>query len=187
MMVANYQVKRIMVDIGSSVNILFAPTHDYLHLGKEILQPIRMPLIGFSREKAYPLGSITLPVIAETTLKSFTIMVNFIMLDCPSAYNIFLGRLALNTLRPVPSTYHLLLRFPTFCGIGEIRGDQVATRECYVTSMRVRKPQETLQVEVLDPRDDNTLERGELAEELEPVELVEILLGRRIYIGSLFF
>ena len=33
------------------------------------------------------------------------------------------------------STYHLLLKFPTDHGIGEVRGDQVAAKECYLTSL----------------------------------------------------
>ena len=107
-------------------------------------------------------------------------MVNFIVLDYPSADNIILERPALNTLRVVPSTYHFFLHFSTTNGIGEIRGDQVSTRECYVASIRARKPHETLQVEVLDPRDDNNLERGEPEEELRLAAVVAIQKGESI-------
>ena len=41
----------------------------------------------------------------------------------------------LNRLRAVTSTYHLLLKFPTENDIGEVKGDQVATRECYLASL----------------------------------------------------
>ena len=114
-------------------------------------------------------------------------MVNFLVLDSPSAYNIILGWPVLNTLSGVLSTYHLILHyhFSTPSRIGEIQGDQVATRECYVASMRARKPQEALQVEVLNSRDDSPVERGEPVEELELVILNESFLDRRIYIGSL--
>ena len=111
-------------------------------------------------------------------------MVNFLIIDCPSAYNIILGRPALNTLRAVPSTYHLILRFPTPNGVGEIRGDQLAARECYVSSMKTRKPQEALQVEILYPRDDSTIERGEPTEKLIPIVLDEDHPDKRIYVGS---
>ena len=173
LMVANYQVRRVLVDSGSSADILFTPAYDSLHLDRERLQPVRTPLVGFSGERVQPLGSIVLPVTAGTAPRSSTTMVNFLVLDCPSAYNIILGRPALNALRAVPSTYHLLLRFPTSNGVGEIRGDQVSARECYVASMRAWRPHEALQVEVLDPRDDSTLEKGKPAEELYPVALDE--------------
>ena len=162
--VANFQVRRILVDNGSSADILFVEVYDKLNLGRERLQPIRSPLIGFLGEKVYPLGSITLPVIVGIAPRSSMVMVNFLVIDCPSAYNIILGRPALNTLRVVPSTYHLILCFPTSNGVGEIRGDQIATTECYVSSLKTRKPNEALQVEVLDPRDDAAIERGEPVE-----------------------
>ena len=100
--VANFQVRRILVDSGSFADILFAEVYDKLNLGRERLQLIRSPLIGFSREKVYPLGSITLPVTTGAAPQSSTVMVNFLVIDCPSAYNIILGRPALNTLRVVP-------------------------------------------------------------------------------------
>ena len=154
------------MDNDSSADILFTEVYDKLNLGRERLQPIKSPLIGFLRKKVYPLGSITLPVTAGVAPRSSTVMVNFLVIDCPSAYNIIPGQPALNTLRAVPSTYYLILCFPTPNGVEEIRGDQIAARECYVSSMKTRKPHEALQVEVLDQRDDAAIERGEPVEEL---------------------
>ena len=168
----------------NSANILFAEVYDKLNLGRKRLQPIRSPLIGFSGEKVYPLGSITLPITVRATPQSSTVMVNFLVIDCPSAYNIILGRPALNTLRAIPSTYHLILRFPTSNVVGEIRGDQIAASECYVSSMKTRKPHEALQVEVLNPRDDAAIERGEPVEELTLVVLDEEHPDGKLYIGS---
>ena len=153
-------MRKILVDSGNSTDILFAKVYDKLNLGRQKIQPIRSPLIGFAGEKVYPLGSITLPITVGATPRSSTVMVNFLIIDYPSAYNIILGRPALNTLRVVPSTNHLILRFPTPNGVGKIQGEQIATRECYVSSMKTRKPNEALQVEVLDSRDDAAIERG---------------------------
>ena len=44
--------------------------------------------------------------------------------------------------------------FPTKIGIGEVRGDQVDTLECYGASMREKQQQETLQVELNHRRGD---------------------------------
>ena len=172
------------MDSGSSADILFVEVYDKLNLGRERLQPIRSPLIRFSREKVYPLGSITLPVTTSAAPQSSTVMANFLVINYPSAYNIILGRPTLNTLRVVTSTYHLILRFPTPNGVGEIRGDQIAARECYVSSMKTRKPHEALQVEVLNPRDDAAIEIGEPVEELTLVVLDEEHPDRKVYIGS---
>uniref|UniRef100_A0A2N9GLE6 Uncharacterized protein n=1 Tax=Fagus sylvatica TaxID=28930 RepID=A0A2N9GLE6_FAGSY len=85
----------------------------------------------------YPLGIISLQIIAGTYPKQATKRVEFLVVDCPSAYNVIIGRPTLNRLRAVTSTYHLLVRFPTEHGIGEMKGDQAIARECYLTSTRI--------------------------------------------------
>ena len=45
------------------------------------------------------------------------------------------------------STYHLLLKFPTEHGIGEVRGDQVAARECYLASLGSEGQNQTMTIE----------------------------------------
>ena len=34
-------------------------------------------------------------------------------------------------------TYHLMIKFPTKYGVGEVRGDQLATRECYIVMLEM--------------------------------------------------
>ena len=58
-----------------------------------------------------------------------TQMVDFLVVDSPSAYNIILGRTALNKAKAVISTQHLKVKFPTPNGIGEMKGDQKSARE----------------------------------------------------------
>uniref|UniRef100_A0A2N9FPR8 Integrase catalytic domain-containing protein n=1 Tax=Fagus sylvatica TaxID=28930 RepID=A0A2N9FPR8_FAGSY len=65
----------------------------------------------------------------------------------PQAYNAIIGRPTLNRLRAVTSTYHLLLKFPTEHGIGEVRGDQVAARECYLASLGSGGQNQTMSIE----------------------------------------
>uniref|UniRef100_A0A2N9ERH4 Uncharacterized protein n=1 Tax=Fagus sylvatica TaxID=28930 RepID=A0A2N9ERH4_FAGSY len=47
----------------------------------------------------------------------------------------------------VTSTYHLLLKFPTEHGIGEVRGDQVTARECYLASLGSEGQNQTMTIE----------------------------------------
>ena len=70
-------------------------------------------------------------MITRTYPAQVTKEIDFLIVDCPSTYNIILGRPALNRLRVIMSTYHLKVKFPTAHGIGEIRGDKVLARECY--------------------------------------------------------
>ncbi|XP_059629950.1 uncharacterized protein LOC132272898 [Cornus florida] len=136
MVVANFTVRRILIDNGSSADILFLRAYEKLKIGREKLRPMKSPLVGFSGDKVYPLGAVTLPVTAGANPKQVTVMVDFVVVDCPSSYNFILGRTTLNTMKAITSTYHLLMRFPTEYGMGELRGDQTIARECYVASLR---------------------------------------------------
>ena len=63
--------------------------------------------------------------------------VTFLVVDYLSAYNAILGRLTLNSWKVVTSTYHLIIKFPTEYGVGEVRGDQVAAHECYIVILNM--------------------------------------------------
>ena len=51
--------------------------------------------------------------------------VNFLVVDCSSSYNAIFGRPTLNSWKTVTSTYHLLVKFPTKHGIGQVQRDQL--------------------------------------------------------------
>ncbi|KAL0373918.1 UNVERIFIED_CONTAM: hypothetical protein Sradi_3307500 [Sesamum radiatum] len=55
-------------------------------------------------------------------------LLKFLVVDVPSAYNVILGRSTLNTFQAVISTYH-----PG--GIGEVQGDPLQARRCYVDAV----------------------------------------------------
>uniref|UniRef100_A0A2N9F9R7 Uncharacterized protein n=1 Tax=Fagus sylvatica TaxID=28930 RepID=A0A2N9F9R7_FAGSY len=133
--IAGFTTRRVMVDNGSSADILYLPAYQQMQLDKDKLRPMDAPLVGFTGDKICPVGIVTLPIMVGTHPKTVSKTVDFLVVNCPSAYNAIIGRPTLNRLRAVTSTYHLLLKFPTEHGIGEVRGDQVAARECYLASL----------------------------------------------------
>ena len=66
------------------------------------------------------------------------------MVDCSSAYNAILGRPTLNSWKAVTSTYHLMIKFPTEYGVGELQGNQIVTRECYIAMLEMEDQQKTM-------------------------------------------
>ena len=60
--VEDYNTYHVLVDNGSSVDILYYPTFQQMRIDRERLVPTNAPLVGFRGTKVYPLGMITLPV-----------------------------------------------------------------------------------------------------------------------------
>ena len=165
--VANKTVHRVLIDNGSSADIIFTSAFDKMGIERERLEPVSTHLRGFSGEKVLPLGSIQLVLTLGDPPCQATTTVRFLIVDAPSAYNMLLGRPSLNAIKVIPSTYHMMIKFPTISGVGMVQGDQRVARECYSASMK----QKTVDNIYLDELDicDEVLTRPELLEELEPV------------------
>ena len=84
-----------------------------------------------------PMGSKILPVIVGEAPLQQKMMMEFIMVDTPSSYNLILGRPFLSGIRGVLSIYHNVVKFTVGTGVREVRevrGDQQAARNCYTVS-----------------------------------------------------
>ena len=167
--VANKTIHRVLVDNGSSANIIFASAFDKIDIGREKLEPVSTHLRGFSGKKVLPLGSIQLVLTLGDPPCQATTAVKFLIVEASSAYNMLLSRPSLNAIKAIPSAYHMIIKFPTTCGVGMVRGDQRMTRECYSASVK-QKAVDNVYMDELDMRDEvNT--RPEPSEELEPVQI----------------
>nr|XP_023880540.1 uncharacterized protein LOC111992920 [Quercus suber] len=85
--------------------------------------------------KVQPVGSVSLPVTVGAYPQQITKEVNFLVVDCSSSYNAIIGRPTLNRWKAITSTYHLSVKFPTEHGTGQVQGDQLAARECYLAML----------------------------------------------------
>ena len=149
--VANKTIHRVLVDNGCSVDIIFAPAFDKMGIGREKLKLVNAYLRGFSGERVLPLRSIQLVLTLGDLPCQATTIVRFPIVDAPSAYNMLLGRPSLNTIRAIPSAYHMVIKCSTKNGVGMVRGNQKIARECYSASMK-QKTVDNIDLDELDMR-----------------------------------
>ena len=135
LLIADYTTRRVLVDNGSSADILYYPAFQQMRLGRDQLRPVNSPLVGFRGMKVQPAGTITLPVVVGAYPQQITKEVNFLVIDCSSSYNAIIGRLTLNSWKVITSTYHLSVKFLTKYGVGQVQGDQLVARECYLAML----------------------------------------------------
>ena len=132
--VEEFNIHRVLIDNKSSVDI-FVPAFQHMKLDKKRIGPFTSPLVSFTGERIIPRGIVTLTIIAGTYPAQVTKEIGFLIVDCPSTYNILLGRPALSRLKVAMSAYYLKVKFPIAHRVREIRGDQVLARECYQAAL----------------------------------------------------
>ncbi|KAJ9560504.1 hypothetical protein OSB04_005664 [Centaurea solstitialis] len=114
--IGNCLTKRVLIDGGSSANVIFAETLKIMGIDRSNIVRRTTTLIGFNGDATSTLGEIILPVFAKGINKQ----TKFNVIDCPSAYNAILGRPWIHDMKAVPSTYHQKIKFPSPWGVQEI-------------------------------------------------------------------
>ncbi|KAJ9544561.1 hypothetical protein OSB04_024268 [Centaurea solstitialis] len=132
--IGNCLTKRVLIDGGSSANVIFAETLKIMGIDRSNIVRRKTTLIGFNGDATSTLGEIILPVFAKGINKQ----TKFNVIDCPSAYNAILGRPWIHDMKAVPSTYHQKIKFPSPWGVQEIVSEKKIARECYKITMKAK-------------------------------------------------
>ncbi|XP_030933646.1 uncharacterized protein LOC115959413 [Quercus lobata] len=138
---------RVLVDNDISVDILYYPAFQQMRIDREQLIPTNDLLVGFGGTRVFLLGTVTLSVMLGNYPQQITKNVTFLMVDYSSAYNTILERPTLNSWKAVTSTYHLMIKFSTDYGVGELCRNQVAACECYVAMMEMDNHLQAMNIE----------------------------------------
>ncbi|KAM2027207.1 hypothetical protein ACFX1T_019541 [Malus domestica] len=150
--IANFDVKRILIDTGASVNIMFAEAFKALNVAEHLLDRSISPLISFSGDIVQPLRSIHLLLTISTGPYTATITTNFLVVNCPTAYNVIFGRTGINDLKAMETL--------------SIHNQVVKTSPDEANSdLHDGNSQPD------DPRDDSFTQQAQPAEELENVSI----------------
>ncbi|CAA0828788.1 Unknown protein, partial [Striga hermonthica] len=146
--VADFDVKRVFIDTGSSVDVMFYDC--FVQINKELnveLKPVATALYGFNGGEVMPMGEVSLPVALGSGELRKVRMVRFVVVGAESSYNIIMGWTSLNAFQAVVSTYHMTIKYPVGENVGEIAGDQLTSRSCYQTTVSNNKQLAMRQVE----------------------------------------
>ena len=109
--IKGFNTKRILVDNGSLVDIIYLPAFQQLKLDPGRLRPFDSPLVSFNGDKVYPKGIVTLTVIVGIYLRQLTRQLDFLVVDYPLSYNVIIRRPTLNRWKLAMSTYCLKVKF----------------------------------------------------------------------------
>uniref|UniRef100_A0A1J3HXG1 Retrovirus-related Pol polyprotein from transposon opus n=1 Tax=Noccaea caerulescens TaxID=107243 RepID=A0A1J3HXG1_NOCCA len=134
LMIGDCDVSRILIDTGSTVDLIFEETLRKMELQGYRIKPNKKPLTGFSGETTMTVGTIKLPVRVGRVTK----IVKFAVVDKPAIYNAIMGTPWLHAMQATPSTYHQCLKFPTPDGPVTVRGNQEMSRICFVAEHKLR-------------------------------------------------
>ncbi|RDX78144.1 hypothetical protein CR513_41620, partial [Mucuna pruriens] len=159
MVVEDFKIERVLIDQGSSANILYGST--YRRMGLLGLKETPGCLYGFSGERVPIKGTVELDTNFGEGGNAKMIPVLYTVIEAEASYNIIMGRPALNRLKAIVSTYHLCMKYPTTEGVGAVWADSSMAKRCYQDSLKVgqrRSAINTLSLK-LDPRCHDERER----------------------------
>ncbi|XP_048494601.1 uncharacterized protein LOC125494816 [Beta vulgaris subsp. vulgaris] len=80
MKIANLRVRRILIDTGSSTDIISADCLSILRFDENELVPVNHPIIGFGGEVIHLMGTVTLPVRVGDKEAARTLFVKFLII-----------------------------------------------------------------------------------------------------------
>ncbi|XP_070020508.1 uncharacterized protein [Nicotiana sylvestris] len=120
------QVKCVLMDPGSSANIIRSRVVEQLGLLDQIIPPSRV-LNGFNMANETTKGEIILPVNMARTIQD----TKFHVIEGDMRYNALLGRPWIYSMRAMPSALHQMMKFPKKDSVKTLYGEHHATKEMF--------------------------------------------------------
>ena len=129
--IGGYDVKKVMVDQGSCVEVMYPNLYRRLNLKLEDLTAYDLPLVSFDGKLITSRSQIRLPVQACSEV----VEIDFIVVDAYSPYTALVARPWLHTLGVFASTLHQKVKYPSEDRIEELVGNQSMARQCLMSTI----------------------------------------------------
>ena len=126
-----YDVKKVLVDQGSAVEIMYPNLYKGLGLKPKDLTLHDSPLVSFEGKIVTPIGLLKLPIQTGSDV----VEVDFIVVDVYSPYTAIVARPWLHALGAVSSTLHQKVKYPSEGQVKEIVGNQSMAKQCMVAAI----------------------------------------------------
>jgi len=125
------RLTKVLIDGGSSLNILFASTLRQIGLDFNKISPTKSPFYGIvPGNAAMPLGTISLPITFGTHENYCTEYIKFEVANFNASYHAILGRPAMARFMAIPHYIYLFLKMPEPKGVLSLRGDIKKSFDC---------------------------------------------------------
>nr|AAO38507.1 putative GAG-POL precursor [Oryza sativa Japonica Group] len=129
--IRNIKVTRVLIDGGSSINLLFAITLDAMGIPRSELTPTDQPFHGITpQSSSKPLGKITLPVTFGQANNFRTEQITFDVAEFNTTYNAIIGRTALAKFMAASHYAYQVLKMPGLKGTITIQGNAKLAVQC---------------------------------------------------------
>jgi hypothetical protein len=126
--IAGWVIEKILVDNGSSTDILFLKTFEKMNLSQHMLHPPEYPLQGFGGKPIKPVGKVSLPVSFRDLDNARTETLTFHVVDIYHPYLAIFGGGFMNKFDAVIRQQFLCMKIPAPKGVITVFGDQQEAR-----------------------------------------------------------
>ena len=118
-------------------------------------------------------GHVELRTTFTDGTASHTVNIRYLVVNAPSAYNILLGRPALNRIGAVASTRHMKMKLPSLeRTVITIKSYQKEAKKCYENTLKTKRGVFTVTTQ--PPREEGVT-RADIARERRPEPIEEVL------------
>ncbi|XP_024013387.1 uncharacterized protein LOC112087750 [Eutrema salsugineum] len=135
LMIRDHDVARVLIDTGSSVDVILRETLRRMGIDLSEVTTIPKPLTGFSGETTMTMGTIRLPVVVG----GVTRIVEFCITDHPAIYNAIMGTPWINAMRAIAESHETRTE-PVCDAVDSVCIDEACPERCVEIGAKLEEP-----------------------------------------------
>jgi hypothetical protein len=180
-----WTISKILVDGGSSADIIFIATIDAMKIDRKLLGRAEHPLYGFGGKPIHSIRRIVLPISFGTVNNARTEQIAFDVVDIHYPYIALFGRGTLNAFEAVISYSYLCMKMPVINRVITVHGDQTEARNIEKKYTPGQKNVHTIKEEEKEETENvKPQAKAQVVEETKKVPLDSLVPDKQVIIGT---